>query len=304
MIRPLFIVTENKLVKRRDPANAYTDAKNTQEMWRVKMTHSYYAGIGMELYFETEPMATPFSLWTLIDPYDFEDYLGSEKFIGRNITKIKRWIPNFYTGLTEPIPFWMVDLDGDRGTMIRQYYRMESHAMNMMRGTGLTARSLMTLMPAIPADIVDAIAEKIRQAEEEARNNPTTPPTNPGMNNPPPAPDPGVPRPSNPFEGAVFDLLYCVNGGSGGWVSAGNPTNTSLGAYWVYSEHTAWRYYGVGQLRRNDVNRIGWNNTGNLAPGSTVTSPSGQSAVAGSDPDTNFVFYGYYVNLPASAGAP
>lgn len=171
MPTPVFLVTEYKNVLRKSPANAYTDSDEKIDLWKVGLIHGYYAGMGMNFYFPTEPEAARFTLYTIYRPDEIIELMGGEKF---ETTAIRQWkymsAPNRYTDQRTLKDSWNVAFEGERSDFLELLHPWESTARRYKIGRPYTMPDILGILPATPRDtvaILEAYAEQLRRLNEE-----------------------------------------------------------------------------------------------------------------------------------------
>jgi hypothetical protein len=219
---PIFLVTDYRNVKRRSPASIYSETSEKLDLWKVGMVHGYYAGMGMDFYFENEGEASRFSPFTIYDPSQLIERMENRKFTVSLVKKTMRMgARNPYSGLRFPMDFWMVEFDGQNDDQIVLYDPSESTVRAFGFGKTYTMADLVGTLPAIPRDVsrlleeyaaraqearMEAERERARkEAEEAAAQQPPLVP--------PPAGEPLQDRLNN----AIGRWYWITGGGAAGW---------------------------------------------------------------------------------------
>ncbi len=171
MPTPLFLVTEYKNVRRKSPANYYTQGGEQLDLWKVGMIHGYYAGMGLNFYFPTEPEASRFTLYTIYRPEEIIEAMDNEKFASEKIAKWKYMSPpNRYTDSRALLDNWKVSFSGERNDFLETIHPWESTARAYKVGRPYTMQDILGTLPATPRDTVallEAYAEQLRRIAED-----------------------------------------------------------------------------------------------------------------------------------------
>jgi hypothetical protein len=199
---PIFLVTDYRNVKRRSPASIYSETSEKLDLWKVGMVHGYYAGMGMDFYFENEGEASRFSPFTIYDPSQLIERMENRKFTVSLVKKTMRMgARNPYSGLRFPMDFWMVEFDGQNDDQIVLYDPSESTVRAFGFGKTYTMADLVGTLPAIPRDVsrlLEEYAIRAQEAREEAERERARKEAEEAAGREPPPTDPGTPPPTDP----------------------------------------------------------------------------------------------------------
>lgn len=233
--RPIFQVTQVKNVQRASRANEYTGGGEKEDLWRVRMAHGYYAGMGMDLFFLREAEASEFSLWTIWTPTQLITSLGDEKYQVESVKKIKRMtVPGQYALQRRLVDSWVVSFEGDKSTTsIDMQHPGEGTARAYRSGKSYTAADLFGTLPAIPRDVAYLLEETARRNQD----NPDPPPPPEPPAEPPPEPPTPQPTLASRQANAVFRWYTIAPGqAASAYYAEGNPQVIPEGT--VYSAVT------------------------------------------------------------------
>lgn len=171
MSTPIWLVTEFRRTKRSSPACKYAAKSEKVDLWKVGLTHGYYAGMGMNFFFETQEQASRLSLWTIYDPSELIDALDNRTFTVQSITKTYQMsAPSQYTDLRTLVDSWKVSFEGEQNDFLDQFFPWEAVARSYSFGRPYTMGGLLGTLPAIPRDVraqLEAYAEMRRRADED-----------------------------------------------------------------------------------------------------------------------------------------
>lgn len=171
MATPVFLVTEYKNVRRKSPANVYTGGGETIDLWKVGLIHGYYAGMGMNFYFPTEPEASRFTLYTIYRPEEIIERMDNEKFVAEKVQRWKYMSPaNRYTDTRTLKDNWKISFSGERNDFLELIHPWESETRKYKLGNPYTVQDILGIMPATPREtvaILEAYAEQLRRLAEE-----------------------------------------------------------------------------------------------------------------------------------------
>lgn len=171
MPTPLFLVTEYRNTRRKH--NEFTN--EWVEVFKVVLMHGFYAGMGMNLFFPTEPDAARFSMHTVYMPDEVSKKMAGENFVVQDIKKTGFMAPaNKYTDLKVLMENWRVLFLGDRGTILETFHPWEIWARVFKLGSAYTMEDLLNTIPSVDRDnraLLEAYAEKLALEEERRRRS-------------------------------------------------------------------------------------------------------------------------------------
>jgi len=173
MYAPQFIVTA--IGEADAPATQrFSAARDAIRMWRVGMTHAYYANTTMDLYFPTEGEANSFSQWGVYTPGQIIERSGSTKtsFSVKDIKKIKARGPdNKFTDKPTFVEQWKASLENLTDGRIFQFaYPTEKEVRDKFDlGGAYTLQNLLGTMPSVPTLVTESYLFAAEAAVERAR---------------------------------------------------------------------------------------------------------------------------------------
>lgn len=162
--RPLFMATSIKNVRRKAAVDKY-GYHDIVDWFRVSLIHGYFAGIGMDFFFETREQADHFSVWSVYDPQQLLDLMqpSNEQFQVESVNR-EKWYGqmNPYTNKPDVSDAWMVDMRGSSSgnggqRRIRLRYPNPYQAERFTVGKSYSPQDLLGTLPSLPSDIGDLI---------------------------------------------------------------------------------------------------------------------------------------------------
>ncbi len=172
MARPVYLVTKHHEVQGKQKVDRYTGSGAPSDgTWHVGMVHGFFAGQGLDLYFENEPQADTFSLFELFDPSQIIEAVGPQStFTVADI--LRSWAsgsPNQFTGQKVKIATWQVKMEGQDANLTMTFPD-EGLARRFGVGRSYSMVDILGTLPSIPADVADQIAAftRAQQAAAEA----------------------------------------------------------------------------------------------------------------------------------------
>jgi len=168
---PIYLVTEYRNVRQRSKASEYSGTDERTDLFKVKLIHGYYAGMGMNFFFPTEADASRFSLHTIYTPDEIIERMDDGKFRVESIKKSGLMAAaNKYTDAKVFYDAWKVFFTGEQDNFLETFHPWESIARSFKIGHAYTMKDLLGTTEGTTRDarfIMEQYAEQL--AEDEAK---------------------------------------------------------------------------------------------------------------------------------------
>lgn len=171
--RRIFMVTRLKEMRRQPPKEEQVVQESKERLWKVQLSHGYYFGLVLDLWFETREQASQrFSPFTVYSPFQLVEAMNNERFTVTAIEKTKRALPATNDTVQGVRDSWRIAYDGEQvNSHMDQYYPAEAMTRQYRKGQLTTLDDFFRSLPVTPSDVadyLDDIAAKARAAAEEA----------------------------------------------------------------------------------------------------------------------------------------